>query len=217
MHNYCRALLVPILTLVAFAFSTATFAETCNTIADDAKRLACWDAAFPPQPLVPVSEPTSTEAVSTATKGNWVVDYDKSKIDDSTNVYSHLTSNERVPGRFGDQDYATLNVRCLENTTSAFFVFGGAFVASSEYDSYGDVTYRVDERKAVTRKFDESTDNHALGLWNGGASIPFIKQLFDGQKLVVRVTPYNESAIELTFDIAGAEEASKPVRKTCGW
>jgi type VI secretion system protein VasI len=64
---------------------------------------------------------------------------------------------------------------------------------------------------------EESTDNKFLGLWRGAIAIPFIKKLFAGSRLVMRVVPYNEGPIEMVFNITGAEAAVGPLRKACRW
>jgi type VI secretion system protein VasI len=82
---------------------------------------------------------------------------------------------------------------------------------------HGKVIYRLDEKPAGEKNMRESTDHKALGLWNGGASIPFIKQMFSHEKLLIRATPHSESPVTATFAISGLENAIKPLRENCGW
>ncbi|MDV6329028.1 type VI secretion system-associated protein TagO, partial [Idiomarina sp. Sol25] len=88
---------------------------------------------------------------------------------------------------------------------------------TSGYGSYGNVEYRVDENRAKTRGFDDSTNNKALGLWRGSQSIPMIKELFSSESLLVRFTPYGESAVSARFPISKIETAIKPLREACNW
>jgi type VI secretion system protein VasI len=90
-------------------------------------------------------------------------------------------------------------------------------MTSSENNNYGDVTFRVDDQKARTVGFEESTNKRSLGLWRGGRSIPEIKRLFGGKKLIARMTPYSENPFTATFNITGLEEAIEPLRKACHW
>lgn len=202
-------------------------AEQCNTIADDAARLRCWDLAFPPKFAAPIattppaSEPESDIVADAAPDngsfGPWQIHTEKDAISDARNVYLSSRSLERVPGRFNDNDFAQLMLSCVDNTTRFVIHFGGAYVVSSEYNRYGDIAYRVDDRKPGRKSLIESTSNEHLGLWNGGSSIPMIKELLGGKKLIVEATPYNENPIQLEFDISFVDGALGPLRAACGW
>ena len=87
----------------------------------------------------------------------------------------------------------------------------------ADIQGYGTITYRIDDQPARKKEFGESTNNEVLGLWNGGTAIPFIKSLFGAETLRVRAMPFNESALETTFSVAGLTEEIGPLRKACGW
>lgn len=87
----------------------------------------------------------------------------------------------------------------------------------SDYGSKGEITNRLDKEDAKSRDFTESNDNEALGLWHGGVAIPFVKELFGHDTLLVRATPYSESAVTMEFDISGTEVAATPLREACNW
>lgn len=82
---------------------------------------------------------------------------------------------------------------------------------------YGKVDYRVDKGRALSVDMRSNTTNEYLALYGGKASIPFIKALFGGQKLLIRATPLNEAAIDVTFAISHLEEAIIPIRDACNW
>ncbi|AMO78045.1 hypothetical protein PcP3B5_46530 [Pseudomonas citronellolis] len=180
----------------------ANASEKCIAIASDSERLACYDMEYRPSPVV-------------AKVSKWDVSESSSKMDDSKTVSLHLESNEPIQRRFGGSESADIYIRCQEKSTSMYFIYAGNFLSSIQ--GYGEVTYRVDDQKPVTREFEESTDNKALGLWNGGTAIPFIKRLFGKNLLTVRITPFNESPVTTQFQISGLEEAIKPLRAACGW
>ncbi|WP_238366934.1 type VI secretion system-associated protein TagO [Mesobacterium pallidum] len=94
-------------------------------------------------------------------------------------------------------------------------VAGGFFL--SDIQGHGRVDLRVDQHQTRTQSMNVSTDNQALGLWNGGRSIPVIKSMFDSETLAVRLTPHSESPQEFAFNISGLEEAIKPLRQACHW
>ncbi|MDN3524335.1 type VI secretion system-associated protein TagO [Halomonas sabkhae] len=188
--------------VLGLAAGTANAAEDCVNISDDESRLACYDAEYQP------SQSTSTES-------SWSVSKEKSPIDDSVSVYLRTYSKEPIRGRLGRERDALLLIRCVENTTSMILQFGGHHMASLQ--QYGRVTLRIDDQDARRVRMNESTDNQALGLWNGGSSIPVVKRMFGHDTLTVRATPYSESPITTQFPITGLEEAIKPLREACHW
>lgn len=188
----------------------------CSAVEDDLKRLDCYDglASSAQREASAKAAEELRSAMPPASKGKWVLRVDKSKIDDSTEVYAFVTASQSVHIRYQDR-LPTLWLRCREQKTSVVLDFDGAFMADT--GGYGEVTFRIDQKKAFTRSLDESTDNQALGFWAGGASIPFIRSISGAQKLLVRATPYSESAITIEFEIAGVDEVVKPIQKACGW
>ncbi len=196
--------LLALVMLSAFSGSAALAADgaECAAIPDPDARLNCYDSLFKV-----VEPPTTVE--------NWRSDSSMSLLDDSKIVTLFLSSDAPIRSRFGSSQPADMIVRCKENTTALYFLFADQFM--SDIQGYGRVSYRIDSAKAAVWPMDVSTDNKALGLWSGSTSIPAIKQLIGGNSLFLRVTPYNESAIEMTFTIAGLEAAVKPLREACGW
>lgn len=176
--------------------------QECAKITSDQRRLACYDAEYRP-------------ATSTSTSSKWSVREDVSPIDDSKTVVLSVSSTETVQTRFRRTASPRLILRCHENTTSFYISFGGLHMA--DHGSYGDVDLRVDKKPSKTYSMAESTDNKALGLWNGHRSIPAIKSMFRGKTLTIRATPFSESPVTLQFPISGLEEAIKPLREACTW
>lgn len=157
-----------------------------------------------------------TASMPPLSTGSWIITTDTSPMDDSKAVFATLRSKNMVPSRYGSSSrQAEITMRCLENTTAVIFTMNDQFLA--DIQGYGVIEYRIDDRKATKVNGEESTDNRALGLWSGKRAIPFIKGLFEGQRLIVRITPFNESSFTMEFDIRGAEAASKELREACGW
>jgi len=180
--------------------------ESCIEIKMDSSRLKCYDSIY---------RPSSITASQTQLTGKWQVRSEISPIDDSTKVFVSLTGNDGIVNRFGQKENMSIYIACRENTTSLYIYFGGNFMSDNQ--GAGRITYRVDNNTAKKKSFTESNNNEALGLWNGGSSIPFIKSLFGGNRLYVQATPYNENAISDFFSITGLEEAIKPLREACNW
>lgn len=156
-----------------------------------------------------------TPAISRAT-GGWSVDHSVSAMTDEATVVLSLESENMIPGRLRNTaGPAELILRCMENTTTFFVTMNNLFLSST--GGYGRVTYRIDAAPPKTVAMDASTDNEALGLWNGRRSIPVIREMMAGERMVVRLTPFNESPVEASFDIRGLAEAIAPLREACNW
>lgn len=162
------------------------------------------------------NKPCTDEKGAAASIGRWRVTSETSPMDDSKTVVAILQSTSMVPGKYGGPSgQAEIALRCMENTTAVIFSVNDYFLA--DIQGYGVVEYRIDDKKAAKINTQESTDNMALGLWSGKRAIPFIKGLYGGEKLTLRITPFNESPITMDFDMKGVEDATKELRAACGW
>lgn len=179
--------------------------EQCTVIENSLERLACYDAEAGFEPEV------TEQAVSS---GDWRVRTETSKIDDSTNVWLTLASEEQTNCPYKDGSHS-IHIACRENSTNIWIYFGECFMSSIQ--GKGQVTYRLDSEKAATKNFQESNNNMALGLWNGRQAIPFIEKMIGHERLIVRATPFSDSTVTGEYNISGLEEAIKPLQQACGW
>ena len=174
---------------------------------------------IPTAPAMAGSEPAveepSSDAAGSAEKGHWALTEDKSALDDSRTVVLSINSEEPIRGQFGPPGPAVMYLRCMENSTVLYLWLNDLFL--SDIQGFGSVDYRIDDGKAASLRMEGSTDNKALGLWNGGASIPVIKKLIDGKRVVFRATPFNESPVEFSFDLSGLDAAIAPLKEACSW
>ena len=174
----------------------------CRSIAEDSQRLACYDRAFP-------------RAGQTAA-GPWSTRSAPSLLAGKTNQTVSRDSQEEFKCRLTRPRRMALKVMCRDNVTSIAFETG-CYMTSSEYRSYGYVTYRLDTANTRIAHMVAGPDNHSLGFWSGDAAIPFIRELLGKKRIEVKMTPYAEDPIAASFDLSGMEDAIKPVRKECGW
>jgi type VI secretion system protein VasI len=198
MRRYFLSVFVSLLSVAAHAQDP----RACAALSDDKTRLECYDLIH-----------RKTANVTSASK--WQVVEEKSRLDDSREVALSVTSAAPIRGKYGQDKYGTLVIICRERATHIYFVFGDHFMSS--LGSAGKVSTRVNTNTPKTLPMRESNDHGALGLWEKSSAVPFIKDLFGGKSLYVRAVPYNESAIEMDFPIAGIEEAIKPLREACKW
>lgn len=197
--------------LAALAASDADI-RRCAGIEDGVKRLECYDAIG--KDLQQKADNALSEALMVKTSGSWRTDVRKSPVDDSPSVVISTVSKSSVATKFKTHT-PMLIARCVENKTSMYVDFDGAFM--SDYGSFGNVTLRADKEPAKTYSMNASTDHNALGVWSGGTAIPMLKSLLGKTALMVRATPHSESPLTFEFDISGMDEAIKPVREACRW
>lgn len=205
-----KTLAVACLTFGCLAASPSAAAEgdpsLCRAISNDLDRLACYDKGYG---RTPTTSPLGRS-------GKWQVEKQTSAMTDKVAVFLAITSEETVDCGWNRGDKITLILRCLDGVTS-LLVSTGCHMTSSDYNDYGDVTYRIDDTAAATAPMEASTNNRSLGLWSGGKSIPFIKKMIGKSKLLVKATPYGENPFTATFDIAGLDQAIPPLRQACSW
>jgi type VI secretion system protein VasI len=147
--------------------------------------------------------------------GSWTVTESKSKIDDSPSIMLTVQSSEPVRSGY-KQEKADLVLRCHENNTSIYVVFGGCYMSGNSVWSRVDI--RLDNDKAFSQEWTESDGNKALGLWRYGKGlIGRIKGMFGKSKMLVQASPTSESSMIAEFSIAGIQEAVKPLQKACNW
>lgn len=208
MKRFATAIMAAMLCTAAEAADP----PSCIRVDNDLDRLACYDKAHG---RTSKFEPLKVDALL-KTPGDWVSHVETSKLTDKTNVFLSVRSKEVISCGFGFRDKIDLTIRCQDEKTSLIFVTG-CHMVSSEYNDYGDVTYRLDKDPAQKRRFDESTNHKALGLWSGSEAIPFIKGLFGKSSMLVKMTPYSESPFTATFDVTGLADVIKPLREACKW
>jgi type VI secretion system protein VasI len=142
--------------------------------------------------------------------GAWRAQTEKSPVDDSTNVYLSLQSNDTIPGQFGGTVQPELYVRCKEHKTEIYV----AWEVYLGIDST-DVLHRLDDRPARTLDWGISTDHKAT--FYPGNDTAFARELIKYERLLLRVTPYGESPVTATFTLSGLENAIEDLRDACGW
>jgi hypothetical protein len=238
-------ILFPLAVLSAFAGPPQASAADCPTLSDPSERLACFDERFPnrppsrviagtaapaasapatevaaaPKPAFPPAKPApvvtpgaAPEPAAPAVAGGWQSDEERS---DSgfTNSFVWVDAAEEV--RCDGQTYRpSLFLRCLENETAVLLVTDCPVTSTGVG---GLVSYQVDNGPTRLRTFLERTDQTALGLWDYGTALPFLRDIAAGRALRLRYTPMGETRQqELNFSISGAAAAIAQIDAACG-
>lgn len=202
-----KTVLTAIAALLIFNNTSLASTTICHSVDNDLDRLACYDRESGRAPVV----------TTNPSKGSWDLQTKRSEFEDTTDVYISVQSKAPVAcNMFGSHQPATLFLRCQENTT-AIYLATNCHLASG-FQGYGKVDVRVDDKKTATVSMDVSTDNEALGFWEGNKAIPFIqRQLLGGTTMRVRFTPFNASPVSAEFDITGIDDTIAALREQCGW
>jgi type VI secretion system protein VasI len=193
-----------ILTVVMLGSSAlaATTPEECASIEVDTDRLACFDLLFPP----------ATDSPSAA--AGWDVEVRRSDLDGRTDVFLLTESRQPHITQSGARENLDLAIMCRDNETSVSLQLGGERIIDLQNGRV--VTYQVDDGPEHSRPFLVSFDQKVLGL-KAASAIAFARELFGGQSLSVHVRPWLQSSVTGEFNIAGLEEAIRPLREACQW
>ncbi len=138
-------------------------------------------------------------------KGKWSVSSETNPVDDTETVKITLDADSGT-NRFGNRVH--LIARCQSNKTDLYISWNDYLGSESS------VLTRIGNNKSVTSLWGLSTDSQATFHSN---PIQFIKDMINDDKLIAQVTPYSESPVKVTFDIAGLPAAIKPLREACKW
>jgi type VI secretion system protein VasI len=144
----------------------------------------------------------------------WTVDTSKNEMDDTPIVSAGTRSNDMIEGVLSRPGYAQLHVRCMGGSTDFLLFMAGAYL--TDYQDFGNVGLRVDKEKAQIVRSVVSSDNKALGLWNG-QGIRLLKSMIGKKQLTVRAAAYGESPQVMVFSLAGFDAALTKVRTACKW
>ena len=184
---------------------------SCHAVADNAARLACYDTASgyaAPSGETTAASPSASPPVPISA---WQVTEERSQLEDRTDVWLSVVSENTQPNQIGQPEVAGLYIRCMDNSTNVFVTF-------NDYTSYDQtVKYRTDEDELQSIWMQTMNGGQGIGIWSGAKAIPFIKSLYGKQKLVLAYDSYSNYNLEFVFPINGLEEKVSAVAEACGW
>ena len=141
----------------------------------------------------------------TSTEGNWRISTDVSPLDDSKSVFCFLDADESVQVGY-DTIKPTLIIRYKEGELDGYI----------SYDTYLgtdtiSVTFRFGKESAEQATWGISTDREAAFI--RGDIGHFVNRLERVDSLIVRLTPYGESPVTISFSPQGVDEIKKAIRE----
>jgi len=181
--------------------------NSCHGIDEGAARLSCYDEQTGYEVT---SSPEVTTGIEPAGE-QWSYNQDVSVLDGRTDVWLSVLSSNVQPNQIGRPEPAELWVQCIQNTTSLGITFND-YVSENQ-----SVRYRLGEGQPQSVRMRVAAGGEGLGLWSGGQSIPFVRQMLDEERLVIGYQSYGNSRLEFTFDISGLRERIGPLAEACGW
>lgn len=178
---------------------------------DDSARLECYDQATGYAVTAPLTAPDAVVATPGGVLSSWQVREEKSQLEDRTDVWLSVVSDNTQPNQIGQPELAGLYIRCMDNATNAFVVF-------NDYTSDDQsVKYKTDDGDLQSIWMQTMNGGQGIGVWSGSKSIPFIKSLYGKKKLVLAYDSYSNHNLEFVFGIEGLEDQIGVVSKACGW
>ena len=135
-------------------------------------------------------------------RGKWIIRSPSDEISGSQNVFAFLSGNG-----------ANITLRCMDNTTAIYFDLTD-YTTTGTLDG-ATIKYRLDDKQS-NRWFTTSVDGTAHGLWSGGQSIPFVKELIGKTEFDIRLPTYGGTRT-VTYNITGIDYVAQRVREACNW
>lgn len=203
-----------------FAIQQVSAAETdpCHGLSVKDERLACYDEAtgFEERPEVAaeVSDEASSDEpeVEVSPSGQqWVYSDEESALDGRKDVWLRLTSSNTEPNNIGNQERATLWLRCMGNKTNVLVDFN-SYTTDAQ-----NVRYKFDDGKLQKVWMETIRGGDGVGIWSGRRAIPFIRQMFDKDAMVLAYKSYSNENLEFSFDVSGLRQRIDPLAESCNW
>ncbi|WP_161492534.1 type VI secretion system-associated protein TagO [Oceanisphaera profunda] len=175
--------------------------EQCAVIEEDFSRLECYDQIAKTHNL----SGQHTDQAQLGGTGQWTVEKKTDPIDDTKTVNIFLIADSGS-SRFGKP--IMLVARCDSEKTEMFIDW------QIYLGSEAKVTLRIGDDDAKKSKWTLSSDRQKSF---NKSPINTLKAMLTTDKMVAQITPFNQKPSTAVFNIAGLDEAIKPLREACVW
>ena len=98
----------------------------------------------------------------------------------------------------------------MDNTT-ALLILHDIYISDAH-----NVRYKLDDGPIQKKWMNTLNGGGGVGLFSGKSSIPFVKSMFDKNKMVAVLSGYSRNA-ELVFDISGLRNRIDELASSCNW
>lgn len=185
--------------LITTAFASAepqpnqAEARRCSVIADDEKRLRCFDNLFSNKP----SEPNAIG--NAGPQSGWSIIEGTSPTDNSPQFSAGMV--------VGD---AALILRCREQKTEAAFSTRDTYLG----DESVTVRFRIDLQEPVKEAWRSSMNGRAAFA---PRAMDFIRALPDSGRIFIRALGADGTNKDANFQLAGLSEVREKIARACNW
>ncbi len=165
-------------------------------------RLECFDKLATTHSLAPKTVETTAPG-----KGRWIT---YSKINPLTDKNEYYAAVPASSGKGTHGEPVSLVLACI-GTTRYMHINWQSFLGNDKVK----VTYRFGTDPAKTELWEVSNDSKATFYpWS---LLGILKLLEETSTFAASLSPYKENTITAVFDISGAHEAFKDLKKNCQW
>ena len=155
--------------------------------------------------VIEISKKQESKNIS-SDKGKWRVSKETNPLDGSITLIFQLTSDEGE-SVYGNPIFLTIRYKSKKDEL---------YIGWNDYlGSEADVTYRTGEEDAIRTRWGLSTNSKATFFH--GDVIKLIRKLFEVNRFVAQVTPYNENPITAIFDVRGLKNAVEQFNDILHW
>jgi Type VI secretion system VasI, EvfG, VC_A0118 len=195
----------PMRTILTIACASVVFAagaqaqdalKSCRQIKDDGRRLKCYDG-LDTSSANATARPADSKPGSTA----WVVNDEKSPLDDSPLVSAALPSSD---GK------AHLLMRCKDRKTELAVSIRGFIKCGTDIP----VTYRIDQAQATEAPWHAHSSCY---LAVAPSPIPLIRAFADQGKVYFRMFDHHGAAYDVLFNLGKVSEIRSRLAEACDW
>jgi hypothetical protein len=144
----------------------------------------------------------------------WTVSRSKSQMDGTSTVVLRLPSDNVVRGWLSRAARPVLLIRCQERVTDVYVDVGLRPHPTAGLFQRHSVRLRLDDSKAYSEDWSESTDGTALFSPDG---VDMADRLAHADRLLFEFTPFSSPPAIARFDLRGLAPKLAEVARVCGW
>lgn len=144
--------------------------------------------------------------------GWWGISETKAAVDDTVQIFAINVSQFRDGFQVKTPK---LTVGCREGTASVIYDTDDYLLTDYRSDTIP-VTWRIDDRDAVNEHWSKVTSNEGAGQFDRQGE-NMIRELYDANRLFVRIVENNGTQHDATFELAGARTAFDAAAAACGF
>lgn len=184
--------------------------QYCATLPERGDRLICYDRIAVDLGVIDEKK-QQARAEELAKFGFWTI---STRTNDMQERITSLKvdSDQEATTRTGYKRVPTFAVECKNRTTEVFMDWKSPLVRAPSPAKKIIVTFKVDNLTKITEEWELSLDFSSAFA---PKPVDFVRNLKGRERLVIEITPYNDTTQALSFDIRKLEPALEVLIKEC--